>query len=76
MRTTHLFFWLVVITHFFLGPVRRADWIYDLQLKVLQDSTITEDTLIEEVVHASQSHRDRIKEMRALPPLIMNEDRF
>ncbi len=37
------------------------------QLQIIKESTITEDTLNEEMIHASQTHRDRIKEMRAIP---------
>jgi hypothetical protein len=46
------------------------------QLKTLQESTITEDTLNEEMVHASQSNRDRIQRMTAIPPFVMDEDRL
>jgi hypothetical protein len=46
------------------------------QLKTLQESTITEDTLIDEMVHASQSYRDRIQQVTAIPPLIMDADRL
>ncbi len=45
------------------------------QLKIIQDSTITEDTMIEEMMHAAHAHRDRIQQMKALPPLVMDEDR-
>ncbi len=45
----------------------------DQQLKVFQDSKITEDTMIDEMTHASQAHRDRLKEMRAHPPLNTDE---
>ncbi len=48
----------------------------DQQLQTLQESTIAEDTLNEEMVLASQAHRDRLKEMRAHPPLNMDEDRL
>ena len=30
------------------------------QLRLLEESTITEDTLLDEMLHASQFHRDRI----------------
>jgi hypothetical protein len=46
------------------------------QLQVIKDSKITEDTLIEEMAHVSQAHRDRIKEMRAILPLSLDEDRL
>jgi hypothetical protein len=34
----------------------------DQQLWIMQESTITEDTLNEEIVYASQAHRDGIPE--------------
>jgi hypothetical protein len=48
----------------------------DRQFKALQESTITEDTLIDEMVHASQSTRDHIQQMTAIPPLVMDDDRL
>jgi hypothetical protein len=48
----------------------------DQQLKIFQDSKIIEDTMIDEMAHASQAHRDRLKEMRAHPPLNTDEDRL
>ncbi len=46
------------------------------QLKLLEESTITEDTLHDEMVHASQFHRDRIRTATAIPPLVMDADRL
>ncbi len=47
----------------------------DKELKVIQENTITEDTMIDEMTLAAQAHRDRPKEMRAHPPLNTDEDR-
>jgi hypothetical protein len=46
------------------------------QLKSLEESTITEDTLLDEMVHASQFQRDRIRTATASPPLVMDADRL
>ncbi len=48
------------------------------QLKSLEESTITEDTLLDEMVHASQFQRDRIRTATAIPPLlvVMDADRL
>ena len=46
------------------------------QLKLLEESTITEETLLDEMMHASQAHRDRIQTATAIPPLVMDADRL
>jgi hypothetical protein len=46
------------------------------QLKSLEASTITEETLLDEMMHASQFQRDRIRAATAIPPLIMDADRL
>ena len=46
----------------------------ELQLKSLEESTITEETLLDEMLHASQSHRDRIRAATAIPPLALDAD--
>jgi hypothetical protein len=48
----------------------------DRQLKVFKDIMVTEDTLRTEMTHASQAHRDRLKKMKAYPPLVTDEDRL
>ena len=46
----------------------------ELQLKSLEESTITEETLLDEMLLASQSHRDRIRMATAIPPLALDAD--
>ncbi len=46
------------------------------QLKSLEESTITKDTLLDEMVHASQFQRDRIRTATAIPPLVIDENRL
>ena len=48
----------------------------ELKLKALEESTITEDTLLDEMLLASPSHRDRIRMATAIPPLVMDADRL
>jgi hypothetical protein len=40
------------------------------------ESTITEDTLNQEMVVAAQAHRDSIQKMTAIPPLVTDENRL
>jgi hypothetical protein len=44
----------------------------DQQLQTVLSSTITEDTLNQEMEIAAQAHRDRIHELTAIPPLHMH----
>jgi hypothetical protein len=44
------------------------------QLRTVLDSTITEDTLNQEMEIAAQVHRDGIHKMTAIPPLFMDEN--
>ena len=44
------------------------------QLQTVLTSTITEDTLNQEMEFAAQAHRNRIHAMTAIPPLLMDED--
>jgi hypothetical protein len=44
------------------------------QLRTVLDSTITEDTLNQEMEIAAQAHRDSIHKMTAIPPLFMDEN--
>jgi hypothetical protein len=46
------------------------------QLKTVIDSTITEETLNQEMVIATNAHRDSIQRMTAIPPLVMEETRL
>jgi hypothetical protein len=46
------------------------------QLKLLEESTITEETLLDEMLQASQAHRNRIRTATAIPPLVMDADRL
>jgi uncharacterized protein YoxC len=46
------------------------------QLKIVMDSTITEDTLNQEMVIAANAHRDSIQRMTAIPPLVMDDTRL
>jgi hypothetical protein len=48
----------------------------DQQLQTVLTSTITEDTLNQEMEIAAQAHRDRIHGITAIPPLLMDEDRL
>jgi hypothetical protein len=68
---------MIAATHLRMQEISLAyEKALDEELKVIQDSTITEDTMIDEMIQqASQGHRDRIKEMRAIPPLSLDGDR-
>ena len=46
------------------------------QLKVVTESTITEDTLKQEMLAAANAHRDSIQKMTAIPPLFMDDTRI
>ena len=46
----------------------------DQQLQTVLTSTITEDTLNQEMEVAALAQRDRIRAMTAVPPLLMDED--
>ena len=46
------------------------------QTKLLEQSAITEDTLLDEMLHAAQAHRSRIHAVTAIPPLVMDADRL
>jgi hypothetical protein len=46
------------------------------QLDNVLESTITEDTLNQEMGVAAQAHRDSILKMTAIPPLVMDETRL
>jgi hypothetical protein len=46
------------------------------QLKIVTESTITEDTLNQEMVIAAKAHRDSIQRMTAIPPLVMDDARL
>ena len=46
------------------------------QLKLLEESAIMEDTLLDEMMHASQAHRVRIQTATAIPPLVMDAERL
>jgi hypothetical protein len=48
----------------------------ELQLKSLEESTITEEALLDEMLHASQSHRDGIRTATAIPSLALDADRL
>ncbi len=47
----------------------------DKHLQTVLESTITEDTLNQEMIHASQAHRESIEKMTAIAPLVLNEDK-
>ena len=40
------------------------------------ESSITEDTLNQEMVVAAEAHRDNIQKMTAIPPLVVDEHRL
>ncbi len=46
------------------------------QLRTVIESTVTEDTLNQEMVIAANAHRDSIQKMTAIPPLVMDENRL
>jgi uncharacterized protein YoxC len=46
------------------------------QLKIVTESTITEDTLNQEMVIAANAHRNSIQRMTAIPPLVMDDTRL
>jgi chromosome segregation ATPase len=46
------------------------------QTKLLEQSAITEDTLLDEMLQAAQAHRSRIHAVTAIPPLVMDADRL
>ncbi len=46
------------------------------QLKALKESTITEETLLDEMIQASQSYHNRIQLATAIPPLVTDADRL
>jgi hypothetical protein len=46
------------------------------QLKIVTESTITEDTLKQEMLAAADAHRDSIQKMTAIPPLFMDDTRI
>jgi hypothetical protein len=46
------------------------------QLKIVTDSTITEDTLTKAMMEAASAHTESIKNMRAHPPLFMDDTRI
>ncbi len=48
--------------------------VLNKQLKTVLESTITEDTMNQEMGIAAQAHRDGIHMMTAIPPLIMDEN--
>jgi hypothetical protein len=50
--------------------------VLNQQLKVVMDSTITEDTLNQEMEHAATAHRDSIQKMTAIPPLFVDDTRL
>ncbi len=43
------------------------------QLKIVTESTITEDTLKQEMLAAADAHRNSIQKMTAIPPLFMDD---
>jgi hypothetical protein len=49
---------------------------FNQQLKTVIESTITEDTLNQEMVIAANAHRDNIQRMTAIPPLVMDDTRL
>ncbi len=46
----------------------------DKHLQTVLESTITEVTLNQEMIHASQAHRESIEKMTAIAPLVLNDD--
>ena len=54
--------------------VRAYGEALNQQLQTVLDSTITEDTLNQEMEIAAQAHRDGIHKMAAIPPLLMDEN--
>jgi hypothetical protein len=46
------------------------------QLQTVVESSITEDTLNQEMVVAAEAHRDNIQKMTAIPPLVVDEHRL
>jgi uncharacterized protein YoxC len=46
------------------------------QLKIVTESTITEDTLNQEMVVAANAHRNSIQKMTAIPSLVMDDTRL
>ncbi len=53
--------------------LRAYGEVLNQQLKTVLESTITEDTLNQEMGIAAQAHRDGIHTMTAIPPLVMDE---
>jgi hypothetical protein len=61
---------MIAATHLRMQEISLAyTKALEQELKVIQESTITEDTFVEEMIYSSQAHRDRIKGMTAIPPL-------
>ncbi len=54
--------------------LRAYEEALDQQLQTVLNSTITEDTLNQEMEIAAQAHRDRIHGITAIPPLHMDYD--
>ncbi len=54
--------------------MRAYEEALDQQLQSVLASTITEDTLNQEMEVAAQAHRDRIRGITAVPPPLMDED--
>ena len=54
--------------------MRAYEEALDQQLQTVLNSTITEDTLNQEMEIAARAHRDRIHGLTAIPPLRMDED--
>jgi hypothetical protein len=48
----------------------------DRQLQTVLESTITEDTLNQEMVIAAQAHRESIEKMTAIAPLVVDENKL
>jgi hypothetical protein len=46
------------------------------QLKIVTESTITEDILKQEMLIAANAHTESVRKMRAHPPLFMNDNRI
>ncbi len=56
------------------NTMRAYSEALDLQLQTVLTSTITEDTLNQEMELAAQTQRDRIRGITAVPPLLMDDD--
>ncbi len=60
----------------FKGYGDAFDEALSQHLKIVTESTITEDTLKQEMLIAASAHAESVKNMRAHPPLFMDDTRI